>query len=392
MKETPKAKIASIDSNGQGFITVVWDNTPFTIRSEEEFFPVALEAYKKEDWSTLYQAMNPANYINEQYKHLDIAVVNGQVTYKGSVIHNAVTVRILDFIREKLNISHLVAFLQNLMENPSMASVNELYQFLEHKNIPITDKGTFLAYKSIRQDWTDWHTGRVSNKIGESPRMARNLVDDNRRNHCSSGYHVGALEYATDFNNCSGRRIVICEVNPADVVSVPEDHNCQKVRVTGYTVVGEYDGPLTKPLYKSGVNAVNDVEDFYDYEDATGHTLVKNAQYVYFNGNEEASLFTYRNPDEGFVGEDETLPEDMASEMYPANLFNDSNGDEFVVDGYYSTGEAVYKFNGKILVDIEDEDSTLSLLEIWDLGTEIYPLDDEDLETDESYGIWVQNR
>lgn len=35
---------------------------------------------------------------------------------------------------------------------------------------------------------------------------------------------------------------MICEVDPADVVSVPSDHNCQKMRVCGYRVVGLHSG------------------------------------------------------------------------------------------------------------------------------------------------------
>ena len=70
---------------------------------------------------------------------------------KVKVIHNHVVGRILDFMREGLPYKPLTRFVEKLMENPSRRAVNELYAFLEHKNMPLTPDGNFLAYKGVRE-------------------------------------------------------------------------------------------------------------------------------------------------------------------------------------------------------------------------------------------------
>lgn len=192
-----------------------------------------------------------------------IQVVDGYVKFMGEVVHNTICDRILQFMSEGFPFNPLVKFLDNLMDNSSKTSVDQLYPFLEHKHIPVTEDGCFLAYKSIRKDnWKDWHSNTFENKIGSVIEVPRNKVDDNPKNHCSHGFHVGSLEYASTFNPGDNQRLILVKVNPKDVVSVPEDHNCQKCRVCKYEVVDEYTGPLVKPLYRADSSEMP--EDIYD--------------------------------------------------------------------------------------------------------------------------------
>jgi predicted RNA-binding Zn-ribbon protein involved in translation (DUF1610 family) len=111
--------------------------------------------------------------------------------------------------------------------------------------MPITCEGTFLACKGVREDYKDCHTGTIDNRPGAViPPMDRSEVDDNPNNHCSNGYHCGAWDYAKSF----GARVVLVEVDPADVVSVPSDYNAQKCRVTWYKVLSDMLEPVNGPL------------------------------------------------------------------------------------------------------------------------------------------------
>ena len=94
--------------------------------------------------------------------------------------------------------------------------------------------------------------------------MTRSKVDDDRARGCSNGLHAGALNYVAGYGSLeNGDKIVIVKINPADVVSVPSDCNCEKLRTCRYEVVGEYQGELLKPLYSA-----NFTEDEYaDDED-----------------------------------------------------------------------------------------------------------------------------
>jgi hypothetical protein len=57
---------------------------------------------------------------------------------------------------------------------------------------------------------------------------------------------VGALGYVNSFRQ--GGKIVICKVDPADVVCVPYDSSQQKMRVCKYLVVGFFTGQLPDTL------------------------------------------------------------------------------------------------------------------------------------------------
>ena len=145
------------------------------------------------------------------------------------------------------------------MLNPSRRAVNELYKFLEHGQMPITPDGNFLGYKSVNTNFKDWNTGKYDNSVGKVLSMPRNEVCDDPTQGCSYGFHVGTLDYAKCFN--SSGRMVIVEVDPADVVSVPHDCNNQKLRTAKYTVVAEFERPLD-----------NDFSDEYNEEDEDDRT------------------------------------------------------------------------------------------------------------------------
>lgn len=147
-----------------------------------------------------------------------VEVKDGNIYYRGKVLANSLTKRITQLIKDDFPFEPMLKFLENLMLNPSFHAVQELYNFLEHRNLPITEDGCFLAYKSVTMDYLDWHTKTIKNTVGATPSMPRNEVDDNWRQECSSGYHVGAIEYVQNFG-CEPCRILIVKVNPKDVVA-----------------------------------------------------------------------------------------------------------------------------------------------------------------------------
>ena len=74
------------------------------------------------------------------------------------------------------------------------------------------------------------------------------------------------MNYVASYGSLeNGDRIVIVKINPRDVVSVPSDCNCEKLRTCQYEVVGEYQGELLKPLYSANFN--DDEYQGYDDED-----------------------------------------------------------------------------------------------------------------------------
>ena len=260
-------------------LTIVLNDEPKTITSENPVWNDAITAIREGRFDDLTEILDKSKAI-ARFSHGKIEVRDGLVTYAGEEIHNIVVDRILNFIKNGLPYEPLVKFLDKLMQNPSRRAVNELYKFLEHKKMPLTPDGDFLAYKSVRADFTDWYSGQHDFSIGQVREMARNQVCDNADVGCSAGYHAGSEEYATGFNG--GGNLVIVKINPADVVSVPTDCECQKLRASRLEVVALYRKALDKELYdkvydnyihpyrpeaQEAMNEMFGYDDEDDYED-----------------------------------------------------------------------------------------------------------------------------
>ena len=234
-----------------GFITVVLDGERHSINAGNGMFSKALEAYKVNDWDAFIGCVNPTIRLKSLYASYEgIEVKDGNLYVFDEPVHSTLATRVLSFLEAGLDCVHLFKFILKLNLNPSKRAVDELYTFLEHRALPITDNGNFLAYKAVREDYTDKYTGKFLNTIDAVLEMPRNKVDDDKNVGCSYGFHAGTVEYAKDFMGREGH-LMIVEINPADVVSIPTDCQFQKLRTCKYKVVGEYEIDLTDPLYAS---------------------------------------------------------------------------------------------------------------------------------------------
>jgi hypothetical protein len=146
---------------------------------------------------------------------------------------------ILQIQREGLDLTRWILFAENVYANPMPSAREELFLWLRDCQMPITDDGHFLAYKRVRSDYMDIHSGTIDNSIGNVVEMDRSKVDPNRYNLCSSGLHFCSRSYLPHFSHADGGKILILKINPADVVAIPSDYNNAKGRCWRYTVIGE---------------------------------------------------------------------------------------------------------------------------------------------------------
>jgi len=203
-----------------------------------------------------------------------ISVKGNEILYDGKGLHNVVAGKLLDMMSEGIvNINPWFKFVENVMLNPSQRATDELMDFMDYKKLPIDSEGNIIAYKGVGSD--NWsitantetrvvkgkvdETGRIFNGVGEQIEVERGSVNDDREIHCSEGLHVGSFDYARSF----GSNLKLVRVNPKDVVSVPSDCKCQKMRVCAYTVIAdidEFQTDLKMPVYSI------DKKEFVDNE------------------------------------------------------------------------------------------------------------------------------
>ena len=80
--------------------------------------------------------------------------------------------------------------------------------------------------------YTDMHSRTMKIELGKPVRMERKECDSDPAQDCSYGLHCGATKYVENFADSNGT-ILVCYVNPAHVVAVPNyDHS--KMRVAEY--------------------------------------------------------------------------------------------------------------------------------------------------------------
>ena len=247
--------ISHIYSVNTGNITVFLKNQPHVITNEHPNYNSikdGLTDLTEEQCEALVDIPKAITNFTDK-----VSVQNGVVYYNSKPLHNNMTRRLLDCIQANVPSSHLIKFLENLMNNPDFRAVNELYDFLAHQGLPITDDGHFLAYKRVSQDWLDFHSRTFDNSVGKVVEVERNTVDPDKNIDCSNGLHVGTLDYVKCFN--SGGHIVVVKVNPKDAVSVPA-HDSNKLRVCRYEVINEIDNQEPAVL-NSTYYPVNDLEE-----------------------------------------------------------------------------------------------------------------------------------
>ena len=165
-----------------------------------------------------------------------VEVTHNSVLYNGAPVHPVLIAKVLDVIAEGFPADPWIEFVKNLYTNPDVASREEIYMFMEGAELPITEDGCIIAYKRVTAEYKDCHTGTFDNSIGQVVTVPRESVDKDRRNLCSRGLHFCSKSYLGHF---VGARIVLVKVNPADIVSIPADHNNSKGRTWKYEVVGE---------------------------------------------------------------------------------------------------------------------------------------------------------
>ena len=266
--------------------TLLYEGKPYTLQSSHPNFAPFKKALVDEDFETAINYLDIRKQIKE-FSDGELRVRNGAVYYYSNQLHGKVVDKLLELLESGMKVgSPFIKFVKNLLDNPSNNSVEELYDFLSYKSLPIDDDGYVLGYKGVCSDgWSksgNTHTivlqgevnerGQIKNEVGDVIEVQRRSVDDNRQNQCSHGLHIGSFDYANSW--ASEGKLLLVRFNPRDAVSVPQDSECQKLRVCKYEVLEEIErdeSEIKQPyygVYTNGFGQDNEDSDYdEDYDD-----------------------------------------------------------------------------------------------------------------------------
>lgn len=296
--------LAHIKSNDNHW-TVVLGGKPFNFDSTHPYYITLVACVHDGDATVFTEVFNAGDAI-ENWSDGSFEFRDGFLYFENEQVAKDPTRRIIEMVRQGFNHKPMLNYLSNLYNNVSERAVQESYKWSSHKGLPITEDGMLVGYKGVSVyrgeetvdkmgrplvdgDHVDRYTGKsFRNNIGDKCTMKRRQVCDDHTQGCSSGLHVGTYEYACDWAGSDGV-VLLVKFNPKDIVSVPSDCNCQKMRVSEYEVIavareqleeavyddyeddeddwGIDDNDDTDDLYSEAENMFNDFDDNDDYYD-----------------------------------------------------------------------------------------------------------------------------
>lgn len=253
-------------------IALNYDGKSVVVTGADKVDPV-LQLLKEGKFDEIYEKyFAPPKVYVKQYGDR-VEQKDGFVYVDGKPVSGLLNTRLNQYIEKGLPVKALVAFWRRIQNNPSNQAILRLFECLDHNHHPIAEDGRFLAWKRVRSDFKDIHSGKFDNSVGTVVEIPRNQVDEDMDRTCSYGLHVASYDYA--HHQYAGSQGFLLEVlvDPADVVAIPRDYNNQKMRVCKYEVVRTCEDQRKDILVNSYGESVNlddyeddnqGLEDFYD--------------------------------------------------------------------------------------------------------------------------------
>lgn len=238
-------------------IILIINNIRYRVEKSDNRYATIIKKLDASDEELLHILEN--RKVKDDAVKAGFVITDTEVTYKGEKLPDVLAKKIRSIYNEGLPLSLFEKFWENLNQNPDINVLEQLYDFLSYRELPLTEDGFFLAYKGVQSDYYSVmgnintivesgvvdSGGHILNNVGAKIKIKRNRMTTNRNISCDSlSCHCGSLDYAKGW----GSRMVIVKVNPKDVVSVPTDCSCQKLRMCEYEVVADYVEEITHPI------------------------------------------------------------------------------------------------------------------------------------------------
>jgi hypothetical protein len=160
-----------------------------------------------------------------------------EVRYQGKKIHNSLTDRLLAMIKDGDDCEPIARFTENVMQNTRVDAVDKLFEWLERGSMPITPDGCFIAFKKVRADGFDVHSGTVHYAPGKTVKkdISANSYNDTLSGACGHGLHFCSFDYLGQFG---GDKVFLVQINPKDVIGI-DPSDTSKGQTTSMFVLSE---------------------------------------------------------------------------------------------------------------------------------------------------------
>jgi hypothetical protein len=265
MARQVKAVVNLSDVEGDSNVTVYHGGETYTATETHPMWERIMEGVTNADPSVV-DLFDIGLAVSKAFLSERVSYANGYLFFDNDPVSDSLSEHIIRTVQEDGDYKPLVSLFENIQQNPSEHSREQLYRFLKANLFTITRDGKIVGYKGVHRtsdggyessnagpaiiNGVPHKEGRVPQKPGDVVEFPRANVDDNPHQGCSTGLHVATFDFAKGF--VSGGPVLEVEVNPRDVVSVPTDSSDQKVRVCRYRVVQEVNAGYSEPVKPEG--------------------------------------------------------------------------------------------------------------------------------------------
>ena len=214
------------------------DGTSKAVFSDSPRYQKAIDAIKAKAPEDELRSILDGNLYVRRWASGRFEIADNRVTWLAHPeyeVPKSLADKLVEYAASGYPVDSFVKFLERLLSNPSKRSVETFYGFIEQQGLTIDENGFVMGYKGVSDTLKDIYSGKFDNSPGTYHEMARNHVDDDPDQACSTGFHFGGHGYASTF----GPRMVLVRVDPADLVCVPHDCSQGKVLVCRYWVIKE---------------------------------------------------------------------------------------------------------------------------------------------------------
>lgn len=167
---------------------------------------------------------------------IPVKVIDSKLTVDGIPVKTS----FLKYVLSMGSVLPLIKMNRRLLDNPIEDNRFRTMEFVYSLGLPVTDDGYILAYKSVREDYYDYHSVSMRYAPGDEPSLEWDEVDTNTHATCSAGLHFCSRDYFRGgFFGGNGSRVMLVVVDPAEIASIPYEYGDSKGRAVRMTVLGE---------------------------------------------------------------------------------------------------------------------------------------------------------
>lgn len=235
-------------------LSIVANGKHYVVTKTHRNYDAIKSAMRAKDFDSVDGLINVAaalvNYA--QGTKIEVDAEAGVVLYNGTEVDDAIAEHILEMLADDFDIMPMVKLLGRIMSNPSERARKETYGWIRHNGMTITEEGFIVAWKRVKDDFTSFYDNKTMHTVGERTVLDRSQCDQDSTNTCSRGLHFCSHGYLPQYMSGRGQ-VLMLELDPADIVAIPDDYNFSKGRACGYKVIDALNGDARIKIEKEDV-------------------------------------------------------------------------------------------------------------------------------------------